>query len=60
MRNLEEEYLSKMRHQSLENQCLIMTIQSFNRLNQIAIRNNMPQCISSRQFTDALKEYCQV
>lgn len=36
-----------------------MTIQSFNRLNTIALKNNLQNCVSSRQFTDNLKMSCQ-
>jgi hypothetical protein len=40
MRNLEKNYLEKMKNEQLANQCLIMTIQSFNRLNELSIKNN--------------------
>jgi hypothetical protein len=59
MRIIEQQYLTKMRNEVLENQCLIMTIQSFNKLNDIAIKNSLLTCISSREFTDTLKNFCQ-
>ena len=57
---MESQYLYKLRSEVLENQCLIMTLQSFNKLNVIAIKHNLLCCISSREFTDSLKEYCQL
>ena len=49
MRGLEQAYLRQIEKgtDSLRNQTLIMTIQSFNKLNQVALRNNMLNCVSS-------------
>jgi hypothetical protein len=60
MRNLESNYLEKMKNEKIANQLLVMTIQSFNRLNEVAIKNNMRNCISSREFTEKLIEFCQL
>lgn len=60
MRNLESNYLEKMKNENIANQLLVMTIQSFNRLNEVAIKNNMRNCVSSREFTDKLIEFCQL
>ena len=59
MRNIESHYLLKMQNTRLQNQQLIMTLQSFNRLNVFAIRKNQLQCISNRAFTQTILEAYQ-
>lgn len=60
MRSLEQQYLLRIKKgkQKLENQVLIMTIQSLNKLNVTAINKNMPDIVTNKVFTEQLKGFC--
>lgn len=50
MRKIELEYVEKMQNSRLLNRQLIMTLQSFNRLNEYAIKHNQLQCLTDKTF----------